>query len=300
MLALTIAQHGMAQESFRVSGPVAYYYNYTTGQYDYGNGATFEAEVSYDSSAALTNSYIYEDYYWYNYAYANWDNSVNLTTYTVFDSAGNAILSDEIISEDQGNTSWSNTQRTIWGFSDYYYYDPYRQEGWFNQAWNASTGGGKYGGAYWYDYSDFSVANELAELTTTYPSPLDKPDWDYGYFYGHNYSYEANHYFSGSITEVTDGNRDTDGDGVYDDADACIASDLRATVVVGDDDSKVPNTLLGNGCTILDMITLIRADESKHGKRVSGVADFLNSIRNDGVITGKQRGTIQSAVARAK
>lgn len=300
VLALSIAQHGMAQESFTVSGPLAYYYNYTNGEYSYGDGSTFEATVSYDSSAALTSSYTYNDYYWYNYSSANWDNSTSLTTYTIFDSEGNAILSDEVISDDHGNTSWSSTQRYLQGYSDYYYYyTPYRQHGWFAQDYNTSTGGSAYTGAYWYDYSDFSVANELAELTT-YPSPLDKSDWDYGYFYGHHYAYQSDYYFNGSISEVTDGNRDTDGDGVNDDADACFASDLRASVVVGANDSKVPNTLLGNGCTILDMITVIRTDESNHGQRVSGVADFLNSISKEGVITGKQRGAIQNAVARAK
>lgn len=302
LLALSIAQQGLAQDSFTVSGPVTYYYNYTNGQYSYGDGATFEATTTYNSASPLTYTYNSNNdyYYYYNWAQAGWGSSVSQTVYTIFDSAGNVILTDDIIDSGLENNFWSDVYRYVEQF-DYagYAYPPFRQKSWSIQSYDPLTASNSYAGTYWYDYSDFSVVDELAELTT-FPDPLDSADWDVGQFYGHRYQSQSDYYFNGTIADVTAGNQDTDGDGFNDDVDACVESDLTATVIVGDNNTKVGNTLLGNGCTITDMINAIRADESNHGQRVSGVADFLNAIRDEGVITGKQRGAIQNATARAK
>ncbi len=294
-LALSVALQGLAQESFSVSGPVTYYYDYTSGHYSYGDGYIYEAALTYDSSTPLSYTYAYQEYY-YDYAFSVWENSTSNASFTVFDSLGNVLRSDEVSSA--GGNFYGITQRYVHSDDYYsYYYGDYRQQFWLAQ--NYSTPSNGYAYALWYDYG-FSLEEERAAVTT-YPDTADKADWDQGHFYGQRWDSNSGYfYFSGSIADATGGNRDTDGDGFYDDIDACVDSDLSTTVVVGSNDSKVNNTLLDNGCTITDMINAIRADETIHGQRVSGVADFLNSIRDDGVITGKQRGAIQSATARAK
>jgi hypothetical protein len=87
---------------------------------------------------------------------------------------------------------------------------------------------------------------------------------------------------------------DRDGDGVTDDVDSCPESDLGATVVIQSCDSGVPNTQLGEGCNIADEIAVIAAGAKNHGKFVSGVAELGNSLKKDGIISGAQKGALQS------
>lgn len=92
---------------------------------------------------------------------------------------------------------------------------------------------------------------------------------------------------------------DTDGDGVPDDVDACVNSDQSPTVVIGGIDSGVTNVLFDDGCTIADLIAALAADVATHGDFVSAVANLLNTLKTDGVLTGKEKGAIQSAAAMA-
>jgi hypothetical protein len=92
---------------------------------------------------------------------------------------------------------------------------------------------------------------------------------------------------------------DRDGDGVPDDHDACPDSIVTATVVIDQCDSGVPNTIIEDGCTISDRIAQWGADAKNHGLFVSQVADLTSRLRNNGIITGKQKGAIQSCAAQA-
>ncbi len=92
---------------------------------------------------------------------------------------------------------------------------------------------------------------------------------------------------------------DSDGDGIPDDEDACPDSDLSPTVVIQGCDSEVANTLLPNGCTIADLIDECADSAGNHGEFVSCVAQLLNGLKDDGVITGKEKGSIQSCAAQA-
>lgn len=93
---------------------------------------------------------------------------------------------------------------------------------------------------------------------------------------------------------------DADGDGVVDDEDCNPNSDLSPTVVIGGNDSRVPNTLFENGCTISDIIAQIAASSTNHGEFVSRVTEYTNSLARSGLITGRQKGAIQSAAAKAE
>ncbi len=96
-----------------------------------------------------------------------------------------------------------------------------------------------------------------------------------------------------------DPDNDLDGDGLCGDVDCQPASDLRATVVIGDCDSGVENLLFDDGCTISDLIAECAAGADNHGQFVSCVAHLTNGLKREGIISGKEKGAIQSCAAQA-
>ena len=94
---------------------------------------------------------------------------------------------------------------------------------------------------------------------------------------------------------------DPDLDTVPDDGtDKCPGSNLAATVVIGGENTGVPNSLFPNGCTISDLVGRCAAGARNHGGFVSCVAGLGNELVGMGVITGAQKGAIQRAAAHAK
>jgi len=61
----------------------------------------------------------------------------------------------------------------------------------------------------------------------------------------------------------------------------------------------VPNTLFGTGCTSSDLIAQIKAGAANHGGFVSGVAQLTNAWVASNIISGRQKGAVQSAAARS-
>ena len=92
---------------------------------------------------------------------------------------------------------------------------------------------------------------------------------------------------------------DRDGDGIADDEDACAEGDIRATVVVDGCDSGVPNISFPGGCTLSDRIASMRTGAKNHGQFVSEAGKLLNDLMKDGLLTGAQKGAIESCVARS-
>jgi len=90
---------------------------------------------------------------------------------------------------------------------------------------------------------------------------------------------------------------DADLDGVADGNDCEPHSDLLPTIVINGCDTGVANTLFENGCTVRDLISHIAANSGNHGNFVSGVSQLTNALRNAGLITGKQKGAIESCSA---
>jgi hypothetical protein len=93
---------------------------------------------------------------------------------------------------------------------------------------------------------------------------------------------------------------DADGDGVFDGLDQCPASNLDPTVVVGGCDSGVGNVLAAPGCTISDLVAGLAAGARNHGAFVSRVAHLLGDLEDQGVISGSDKGSIQSCAARSR
>jgi len=92
---------------------------------------------------------------------------------------------------------------------------------------------------------------------------------------------------------------DADVDGVADNIDCEPQSDLRPKVIIESCNSGVPNTFFLNGCTITDYIDHIASGSRNHGAFVSGVANLLNQLKKAGIITGSQKGSIQSCAGGA-
>ena len=93
---------------------------------------------------------------------------------------------------------------------------------------------------------------------------------------------------------------DADGDLIDDAGDCDTGSDLRPTIVVGSIDTGVPNFLFTTGCTGSDLIAAIAAAAGNHGGFVSGVAHLTNDWKKADLISGQQKGAIQSAAAKSK
>ena len=98
---------------------------------------------------------------------------------------------------------------------------------------------------------------------------------------------------------------DTDGDGVPDADDQCPNSDLSATVLINGVNTGIANTAPNPaGCTFADlvdeMIDTCLADAKNHGEFVSCVSHETNILKRAKTITGKQKGKIQSIVAKMR
>lgn len=93
---------------------------------------------------------------------------------------------------------------------------------------------------------------------------------------------------------------DADSDGFADDEDCNPNSDTAATIVIGGIDTGVPNQLFGNGCTMSDLLSDLAEGAANHGAYVSAVSDLTNQWKSEGLITGAQKGKIQSAAAKNK
>jgi hypothetical protein len=102
-----------------------------------------------------------------------------------------------------------------------------------------------------------------------------------------------------TLQEMTDIGWFTDRDGVPDGLDSCLGSDQHANVVISTCDSGVPNTVFANGCRISDGIDDCAQGATNHGKFVSCVSHYTNDLKKDGVITGAQKGAIQSCAGGA-
>ena len=102
-----------------------------------------------------------------------------------------------------------------------------------------------------------------------------------------------------TLSLMTDIGWFSDHDGVPDGADACLGSDPSASVVIAGCDSGVANTVFADGCRITDQVDACLAGAANHGQFVSCVAALGTSLRARGLISGAQRGALQSCAAHA-
>lgn len=93
---------------------------------------------------------------------------------------------------------------------------------------------------------------------------------------------------------------DADLDGVANETDCNANSNLAATIVIDGENTGVANLLFSNGCTTSDLIAQLHEGAKNHGQFVSGVANLTNDLKTAGLITGAEKGAIQSASAHWK
>ena len=97
---------------------------------------------------------------------------------------------------------------------------------------------------------------------------------------------------------------DTDADGIPDDEDQCASSDLSLSVIINGVDTGIQNTANPAGCTfadlIVEMIEECLVDAKNHGQFVRCVSRETNILKRAKTITGKQKGKIQSLVAKMR
>lgn len=92
---------------------------------------------------------------------------------------------------------------------------------------------------------------------------------------------------------------DSDGDGIYDDIDQCIDSELNATIIIDGCETSVDNMLLENGCTMVDLIAQCAENANNHGKFVKCVSKLTNQWKKKHLISGEDKGAIQSCAAQS-
>lgn len=302
----------LAQDMFTVSGPISYgyYYDYSgSGNFIYLNGGSYEATVNHDSSTPLSYTYTDESNYYFDvYANSGWDDAVESIDYKVYDTDGNLVLEYTTNANDASNYyDYNQVSRGAYDYSDAYCSScsSYGYEQWYQDkiGYTDDTIVDEYSYVIERNQDISDISDTIANITT-YPSLLDNENWTSSstYLFVERYDYFDDYYsgywyISGTIADRSAGIVDTDSDGILDPDDACVESDLSTTVVVDDEDTGVANSLQASGCTITDTLALIRADEEKHGKVVSGVSHYLNFLKDDGIISGREKGKIQSAIA---
>ncbi|MDG2122522.1 MAG: hypothetical protein P8J87_02410 [Verrucomicrobiales bacterium] len=96
---------------------------------------------------------------------------------------------------------------------------------------------------------------------------------------------------------------DTDGDGVNDNEDACPNSILTETVVIGEIDSRVTNTLYleddRRSCTLADLVQACADISENHRDFVHCVAIFADSLKSEDTLTRKEASKLVKAAAKS-
>jgi len=90
---------------------------------------------------------------------------------------------------------------------------------------------------------------------------------------------------------------DSDSDGVNDSEDDCPDSDLSENIVIDGCDTDVSNDMVRNGCSISDLINKCADLADNHGQFVRCVSQLTNTLRRERIITGNDKGDIQSCAS---
>jgi len=93
---------------------------------------------------------------------------------------------------------------------------------------------------------------------------------------------------------------DSDGDGIGDacDTDEVIVETIAETIVIDGCDTGVMDFDY-DGLFISEWIDACALDAKNHGKFVSCIAHMTKKLKDEGLISGKEKGAIQSCAARA-
>lgn len=93
---------------------------------------------------------------------------------------------------------------------------------------------------------------------------------------------------------------DADGDGVPDSQDRFPFSDNSPTIRIAGQDTGIANQILADGATLADLIAELEAGSENKGHFASAVANLANTWVVSGIISGREKGRLQSAAAKAR
>jgi hypothetical protein len=156
----------------------------------------------------------------------------------------------------------------------------------------------------WGDVVSGPPENRTYDASLTFPAFSETGTWQISYIrlsdaVGNEISYSESDLdaleFPTELVVVAD----TDGDGIPDDDDACPSSDLSGTVIIDGRNTGVENVLLVDGCTISDLISECADEADNHGEFVSAVSHTTNTLKEEGIISGKDKGMIQKGATKA-
>jgi DNA-binding beta-propeller fold protein YncE len=85
---------------------------------------------------------------------------------------------------------------------------------------------------------------------------------------------------------------DADADGVLDGFDACADSDLDATLRIGRCNTRVPNAVDAQGCSLRDRVELCAEGASSHKRFARCVTRLTHELKRDQLITHRQKARI--------
>jgi hypothetical protein len=91
------------------------------------------------------------------------------------------------------------------------------------------------------------------------------------------------------VSVMHEGRCDADGDGVPDDEDRCPDSDLELTVVVGNCNSGVEDKVLGDGCTMNELIAQCADTSTRRWGFVLCLNRLTTTWQREGLIAWKEK-----------
>lgn len=289
-----------AEDVFVLSGPVSWAgtQDQSTGAYSSYTDGSYQAVVHHDSSAPISVSGS-----WGGTAQAQWSNAISSIEFTVFDPSGNVRFTDVVYPDPNPSGSSGGYNASLNRVMKYAFDMPgwrSRQQYWDISYGPANSSDYNYAQAAYVDHSVSATdyADFLANIMV-YPDPEGGNGWGMTQFSGYAAKNQFMRAVWGSISNTV-ARRDSDGDGINDNNDACPASIMSATVTIGSTTTNVANTLLPSGCTLSDLIAIGLQLDGVHGTKVSKVAHILNGLKDQGIISGKEKGTLQSATAKKK
>lgn len=310
LLMLGIGAQAHAQQSFTITGPVSW-----AGQYDYntGTGTNFYdgyyvAKVTHEPTTPLSFSGG-GDYGGYTLFQSEWQGAISKVEVSVHDPAGQVRFT-QVILPSQTPPNPDDYYSRVTNQASKYAYDlrnyVYNGGASTQQYWNLDSSDSasnhySYANVSYYDrwYEAAGDINDFVARITDYPDVMEGAGWPNTQFNAYDDLDRLMKSVWGTISTTT-AQVDADGDGTNDDVDACPASTLGATVMVAGTLTKVPNTLLTSGCTLSDLVALGISIDRNHGGNTSSVAHILNGLVQQGFLSGKNKGALQSAVAKSK
>jgi hypothetical protein len=165
-------------------------------------------------------------------------------------------------------------------------------------------------------YGDYGYYDSPGSAADTFTLPINKPlKIDYS---GQEFSRAAfllgnevmaaggwwndNYPTYSTVITIAPPDMDSDHDGVSDCLDQCPNSVVTPTILVGDCDSGVPNTIDEHGCSLADKLALSDAvsraasGAKNHGIFVKAMSAYLTGQVTSGVIDWGQRAAIMTCV----